>query len=170
MANAISTLHSHVSRALDFYNKTDVYFCIGKTSAWSNDSAPPTPDSSTTDVAEIIGYKKVSVKQLVIPDNSGAIVYRSTKWTSVSPSNALTQGAKWVYIECSIQYDELPLGYYRQIGVYTGLVKQSGVASGKFNLVPSEVADNGILEVIDYRTPAYRAIDSQDTLRLIIQF
>lgn len=167
---AISTAASHVSRALDFYNKTDVYFCIGKTTVWTDELNPPEPDPTTLDVSQIIGFKKVETKQLVIPDPSGSIIYRNTSWTTIVPTNAVASNAKWVYISSTIQYDDLPVGYYRQIGVYSGLILAVGVSAGLVNLLPSQVQSNGILEVLDNRVAEYHAIDSRDSLSLILQF
>ena len=65
---------------------------------------------------------------------------------------------------------DLPLGRYRQIGLYAGLTKAAGVLAGKYALLPSEVADNGILEMIDNRQDTNRLADMKDTLRLVIEF
>lgn len=167
---AINTNGSHVSRALDFYNKDSIYFCIGKSAAWPDETTPPDPSITATDISEIIGFKKVEVKQLVIPDPDGTITYRSSKWSVVSPANALAQGAKYVYLKTVIQYNDLPVGYYRQVGLYSNLIPAVGVPAGQYNLLPSEVANRGILEALDNRIAAYHALDGRDTLSIIIQF
>lgn len=168
--SAISTSGSHVSRALDFYNKDSLYFCIGKSSSWADDTQPPVPVSTTTDVSEIIGFKKVEVKQLVIPDPNGSIVYRNTTWSIVLPINAISQGAKYVYLKTVIQYSDLPVGYYRQVGLYSNLVPAVGVPSGQYSLLPAQVADRGILEAFDNRVASFHAADGKDTLSIILQF
>lgn len=163
---------AHVKRALDFFNRTDVYFCIGKTSAWTTETQPPSPDPSTADVSEIIGFKKVETSYMVVPDNvSGTIQYRDSKWRIVTgESNVYSQGAKWVYLEAYIRYDELPLGYYRQVGLYSGLVKNAGVLSTKYNLLPAEVQSRGILEVLDNRQPSNRQADQKERITMVIEF
>jgi hypothetical protein len=167
---AISTFGSHVSRALDFYNKDSIYFCIGRTTQWPDEQSPPELLPSVTDVTEIIGFKKVEVKQLVIPDANGTIVYHNSKWSSVIPSNALSAGAKWVYVKTVIQYSDLPVGYYRQVGLYSNLIPATGVPAGQFSLLPDQVSERGILELADNRIAAYHAADGKDTLSVIIQF
>lgn len=168
---AIATLQSHTLRALSFYANTSIYFSIGKTSAWADDAVPPAPDSSTEDLSEIIGYKAIETKNMVIPDEvNGTILYRGGKWRIVTSDQAtcIAEGSRWVYLSCAIIYDELPLVSYRQIGVYTGLQRAPGNVNT--TLLPQEVVDNGILEILDNRQPSSRQIDQKDTLSIIIEF
>jgi len=131
---AITTNRAHVVRALDFFNKSETYFAIGKRTAWSeedgsgaSDTNPPAPDTMTTEIKETIGFKKVENIFMVVPDNDeGTISYRDSRWKVVPADQALAQNAKWVYIDTTIRYDELPLGFYRQIGVFTDLKKKKG--------------------------------------------
>lgn len=169
---AVTTLKGHVSRALDFYNKTSIYFCLGRTTPWDDETKPPVP-TNTDDMETPAGYKLIESKFLVVPstDNTGEITYRDSKWKIVPYDKALEQGARWVYVMSYIAYDEFSTDLiYRQIGVYTGLTKAAGVASGKSNLLPSEVENPGILEVLDNRTPVYRELDQRESLSVIIEF
>ena len=43
-------------------------------------------------------------------------------------------------------------------------------SSSKFNLLPSEVKDAGLLQVIDYRKPIYRNTDVKEKIKLILEF
>lgn len=175
---AVTTVHAHVNRALEFFNKNDIYFAIGKSTPWSDpgnpkisDSNPPNPDTNATDLQEIIGFKKVETMYLVVPDDkNGTIAYRDTKWRIVPVDQALQKGARWVYLDTTIKYDELPLGYYRQVGVYVGLKVAQGVSTSKYNLLPSEVRDRGVLEVIDNRQPSNRQIDQKEKLSIVLEF
>jgi len=89
---SVATDAYHVSRALEFVQKNDLWVSFGKTSAWvpadgdpenpndpappgiTSDTNPPIPDLSLVDLDEIVCYKKVSTKQLVNPDTSLAAV------------------------------------------------------------------------------------------------
>lgn len=166
---AISTIHSHVNRAIELYNKPSIYFAIGKTSVWDNEQAPPVEDPTTPDLTEIVGYKKVTTRHHVVPDPDGTIQYRDANWKIVPANEAMAQGARWVYLETTINYDELPLGQYRQVGVYTGLTVKAGVSAGKNALVPAEVEENGVLEIIDNRQMSNRQIDTKEKLTVIIE-
>ncbi len=174
---AVTTYRAHVNRALDFFAKTQVYFAIGKTTPWApDDMNPPNEDSDAIDIDEIIGYKKVEGVFMVRPINpgngetTGDFQYRDEEWKIIPVEDALEEGARWVYVDTTIRFDELPLGFYRQVGVYTGLTLASGVSASKYNLLPAEVEDNGVLEVIDNRQPSNRQIDQKEKLSLILEF
>lgn len=179
---AICTLKAHVSRAIDFYNKDSIYFCIGKTSKWTADDIedfnesidydknPPLP-TNKSDMSEVIGYKRAEFKSLVVQDDNGSLEYRGTKWRAVKPEDAATEGARWVFISTGLTYNELPADEpYRKIGVYTGLVPEDGVSSAQYALLPTEVKDPGLLEVIDFRKPIYRDTDVRERIKLVLEF
>ncbi len=167
---ATTTINGHVSRALDFFERNDIYFGIGHPDPWSNEEYPPAPEISTTGITSPIGYKKVETIYLVVPDEEGTIAYRDKRWRVVPADKAIEEGARWVYIDCYLRYDELPLSDYRQIGVISRLKPAEGVPPGKYNLLPEEVADAGILEVIDNRKKVPRQIDQKEMLSLVIEF
>lgn len=179
---AVTTLAGHVSRALDFYKKDSIYYVIGHRNEWNksqdapdasddvNDQNPPTPKNTDT-IKDIIGYQKVTSKFLVVKDDTGTIQYKNQKWKIVQESDAISNGARWVYITTYIDYNNLPINLsYRQIGVVTGLSVKSGVSPTKLSLLPNEIGNSGLLEVLDNRTPIYRDADQRERLSLIIEF
>lgn len=181
---AIITTKGHVSRALDFYHKTDVYFSIGKTTEWTesdrttntsnsvaiNDFNPPSPELSS-DMKDLVGMKKVERMFLVMPDEKGTLVYRDTRWKIVSPDKAVELGARWVYMSTSLAYNELPIDIsYRMIGVVTGITRKEGVDQNKYTLEASEIDKLGITEIIDFRRPIYRETDQREELAVVIEF
>lgn len=182
MPMASSVISGHVSRALDFYNTSNIYFGLGKTTSWSSDSTPtsnPTNDdtnppepTSTDTLQEILGYKRVESKFLVYPDNSGEVTCNGRRWKIVTnPDEALSLGARWVYLASWLLYDELPTdASYRQVGVFSELTKKSSVPSGKSALLPSEVEDPGVLQAIYHRKPVYRDAAQREQLIAIITF
>lgn len=182
MPMASTTVAGHIARAVDFYNTEDIYFGMGKTTSWSADSTPtstilnnddnPPEPTSTDNLIEVMGYKRVESKFLVYPDDTGQITCNGRKWKIVvNPEDAQSYGARWVYLASWLLYDELPTETsYRQIGVLTGLTKQDSVPIGKSALFPSEVKDPGILQAIYHRKPVYRDINQREQLMTIITF
>lgn len=167
---AIATAKSRHLRAKNWKDTTGTLFIgIGKSSAWSNDNAPPTPDVNSTGIVEAIGYKQVDVKEFVVQDPSGNIEYLGQTWKILSAEDAATQNSRWIYVKAQINYTELPTTTYRQIGIFSGLQKQSS-ASGKSALLPAEVANVGVLEVIDNTTPNTRSVNQKDTICYILEF
>jgi len=167
---ATTTINGHVSRALDFFERNDIYFAIGHPDPWADDNYPPAPTIDTQDITVPIGFKKVENIYLVVPDEQGSIVYRDKRWRVVPKDQAIAQGARWVYIECTLRYDELPLTDYRQIGVYSRLKVKAETPTGKLNLLPTDVESRGILEIIDNRKRVTRQVDQKENLTIVVEF
>lgn len=173
---AISTTRGHVSRAVAFFKEPEIFFGFGRQTPWSEtgeDEAeiPEAPSMAATEVEEPIGFKLVDRVHLVIPnEEDGTIAYKDSKWEIVSEDQAYNKNSRHVYIECTLRYDEIPLIDYRQIGILTGLKRETEVSPGKAALIPSEVADQGILQILDNRKPTVRQKDQKEQLSLIIEF
>lgn len=168
---AITTLKGHVSRAIDFYKKDSIYFLLGRSTAWDDEETPPVPQP-TDEITEKLAYKVVDSKFLVIPsDKESDITYNGSYWTIVPQKDAYTKGAKWVYISSEINFNDFKdVSQYRQLGVCTNVVKKTDVASGKSNLLPSELSDTGILEILDNRKVINRQLDQSEKISVIIEF
>jgi len=166
--SGIITTHGHVRRAYEFYNRSNIYVGIGRTTPWVDENIPPIPTGDETAVVEIFGYKNLHSKMYVVPDPEGELSYRGQGWREVQPENIYDEGAKWVLVKFFLEFDELPLIGYRQIGIYTGLEKLPGVSDGP--LVPEQVVNPGILEVIDNKKVESREVDKKEEITLIIEF
>lgn len=182
---AITTLKGHVSRAIDFYNKPEIFFGIGKTTPWGeadrttstpddakiDDYNPPVPEP-TDEIMELAGFKRAETVYLCVQDdNKGEIVYQEKRWRVIPLENAYDEGARWVYIAAQFAYSEFAFDIsYRQVGLYTGIKRNENVPSGQFVLKPDEVADIGMLEVLDNRRPIYRMPDQREGLTVIVEF
>lgn len=171
----VTTTAGHVSRAISFYEMTNIYFGLGRTTPWAanetdDDFSAPLPSVDATELEELIGLKKVDTKSLVVPDDEGTVVYRDQVWRKISPEEAIRLGAHWVYIEASILYEALPAKSYRQIGVLSRVGLADGVLPTKDILLPEDITSQGILEVLDQRKVVTRNEDSRDTFSMIIEF
>lgn len=167
---AVVTIKGHVSRALEFYSKTDLFIGIGKQTPWANESLPPVP-LMTDDLLEPVGYKKVETRGMVIPDEAGDIIYRGQRWRIVPLEDAISLGARWVYMACWISYDELPVNVsYRQLACIKGVVPIAGLPSGQYTFLPSQVSNVGITEILSNEVPTYRSIDKREKLAIIAEF
>jgi hypothetical protein len=173
---AIKTSKFGVSRAVDFFYKS-VYFGIGKSSPWVDDNEPPAPNVDST-LLEPVGYRKADKVYLVVPHDGssvpdGTIVIDYTggsQWKVVNEIQAYEEGASYIYIETSIQPSDFPTGDYRQVAVFTGLVRADGVDAGKAQLLPSEVEDEGIIQIVDNREPSTRNSSTKEFLSYLIKF
>lgn len=177
----IVTYLGHCSRAISFFELKDVFFAIGRTTEWADDETtnpeflPPEPDKAATGLDELIGMKQVSRKLLVAPDESaaddaGTIIWRDNRYKILTTEEAIEKQSRWVYIESEIYFDELPQVDYRQVGVYTRVVRNPGVSTSKTVLLPSEIQNPGLLEVLDNRHVVTRLTDTKEVYSLIIEF
>jgi hypothetical protein len=166
---AISTVYGHVSRALQFHSLDAVWFCIGRTTVWTNEAAPPAPDVNQQEVEEVVAFKKWMEKKIVVPDAGGAIFYMGQNYREVTTGNAESEKARWVYVSTTLVGAEISLASFRQVGLYTGLTAKTGFTS-KNILIPSEVQDTGLLEVIDNRRVTHRQADQSEKLSLVVEF
>ena len=82
---AIAVDGGHVSRAIDFYNNPSKYFIIGGTKPWADETTPDTPNVKDFRLRDVIGLKKATNVQLVVPDENGTIQYRTQNWRIVLP-------------------------------------------------------------------------------------
>lgn len=187
---AVKTKDFGVSRAIEFFNKNDVYFGIGKSSKWeesdydSTEKVPSDPETSppitreTTDLKEVIGYRKVDYMYLVVPHDGstvpeGTIIIdfgKSVQWRVVSPDEAVAEGARYIYVDTTIQPSEFEEGTFRQVGVFSGLKRKPSVPVGRTVLKPDEVTSRGTMEIIDNRTPSPINEYSKETLKFVIKF
>ena len=167
----ITTTLGHVSRAKDFFNKEKIFFAFGRQTPWEDEDIPDAPSVEMADMEEPLGFKAVENKYMVVPDDeNGTILYRDSRWRIVPFDKTLEEKSRWVYIECNIHYDELPLLTYRQIGVYSGLEHAEDVPVGKTALLPEEVKGTGILEFVDNRRRVTRQADQREHFSIIIEF
>lgn len=151
---AIATNDSRVYAALQFKNLQDsMYIGLGKTSEWNNEEVPPTENPETSELLEPIGYKKVSKVQVcreLKPDEEPeypTVKYGSKTFVLIPDEQAYKEKAWNVYITGQIDGEELPIGRFRQVGIYTGLKPKEN----KKNLLPEEVTDKGVLQAFANR-------------------
>lgn len=84
-SNTTSTTFSHSSRAIDLFSSDSLYFGIGYQSPWPDDNNPPLVNYNDLEIFQVIGYKKVEDVYLVVPDDSGSIIYRDSQWRVITP-------------------------------------------------------------------------------------
>jgi hypothetical protein len=179
------------ARAIDFYKKTSIYFGLAKTTAWkASDYAdsslvpadpekkPPVPRGTDTFTSEVVGYRKADKVYLIVPYNGvdavpqGTIIieYADTKWRVVSEANAKAEKVKHVYVETTILPTDFASTTYRKVAVFSGLTRKTGVDAGKFQLLPTEVQDQGFMEILDYRQFSNLNGSNKEFLSFITQF
>lgn len=92
--------------------------------------------------------------------------------TSVE-GGALVEGAKYVYIDCYLNYDQFPIVTYRQLGLCTEVTPNTENvlrAAAYSTTGMNDYTSLGVLEIIDNRPPSTRDVDQREMLSLILEF
>lgn len=137
---------------------------------------------SVVDVAGLVEGSKVRVNNLyegTIISKSGLLLTLDTPAPEDIPAyspvlaGALVEGAKYVYTDCYLNYDEFPIVTYRQVGLCTGVTPNSEdilLSSSNQGVTKDEYSSLGVLEILDNRLPSTRDINQREMLSLIVEF
>lgn len=168
----IITNTAHCSRAIAFVEQGDIFIGIGRTSPWEGENeegfVPPEPNLNAENLDELIGMKRADRVSFVMPDEHGEIEYANIKFKTLSKAEALKEKSRWVLVECTIYFDELPPVAYRQIGIFSRVQVEDGQGKKRI-LMPDDIKDVGILEVLANRKVTTRQSDTKDTYFMVIE-
>lgn len=168
----IITNAAHCARALALVEQGNLYFGLGRTTPWENEELaefmPPSPDVDAKTLDELIGMKKASRVTMVEPSENGEIEYSDKRFTTLTQEQALEKQARWVLIETRIEFEELPPVSYRQIGIFSR-VKTTEGNENKNVLLPDEIENVGILEILNNRKVVTRQSDTKDSYTMIVE-
>ncbi|MCW6701391.1 hypothetical protein NH288_04745 [Anaerococcus sp. NML200537] len=168
----IITNTAHCSRALALVERGNIFIGIGKTSPWEGENdegfVPPEPNPDAENLEELVGMKKADRVSLVVPDEYGDIEYAKIKFKTLTKDEALRQKSRWVLVESTIYYEELPPVAYRQLGVFSRVQAKEGKDKNRI-LLADDIEDVGILEVLANRKVTTRQSDTKDTFFMVIE-
>lgn len=85
---------------------------------------------------------------------------------------AYVEGAKYVYVSCTLSYDTFPIVTYREVGFHTEVLPNNVdiLRSSEYATSGSdEFTDLGNLEIIDNRPPTTRTQDQSESISIIIE-
>lgn len=125
---------------------------IGRTSAWSIESAPPAPATLITDVEQLIGYVPLKKGGAAIRVNSqtgdsfgvDGKFYRSVEASTINTIRATE--ANQVYLEFEIDHNLISAGKFRSVGVYKNVEFSQELLDAA---IDGEVEKKGLYEVED---------------------
>lgn len=171
-------------------NVTQIYFSLGKTSAWSNEATPDTESVTTNNLEDIQYYvqatKAVPLKTYTIPTTtttttSNSTTITTTTTTSVPVSTIEFQGTTYeimdenslsatnvpdcVYFVTSFTNSDISItNGFRQYGICLGVT----ASTQKTILNPTEISNTGTLIEYSNISPIYPQSNTQVTLSAIV--
>lgn len=172
---ATVTKNAHVENALRFYGeRQNMYLGIARsTTPWSNENVPPEEDPSVNDLIELVGMRKCNVslaRELGEGETTTkqTVEFKGKTWVLVNEGDAYTEGATYVYVSGAISGAELPLGTYRQAGIFTKVTVEDGVTASA--VLPSQITSRGTLCFYVNRSPQVRTADVKTVESFMVKF
>lgn len=108
-----------VDAALRFKRLPQLWLAVGRTTPWADEIHPPNENDFRVNPSfinmvqpdEIIGFKRVEVAQLCVPDVDGEVRYKTPggeiqRYKLIDDVEAMDRVARWVYVRASLDYVE----------------------------------------------------------------
>lgn len=154
----IGTDRGRVKDAIRFKiaNGDSTWAVIGKSSAWPNEAAPPTPDETLTALDEPILAVKASVFLVVEDDVNGSFEFNDINGNIIkyrafaTNADAITAGSTLVLLRANTLGGNIDVAAFREVGFVTDLIPATGFESETL-LTPDQVANWGDLETVDFK-------------------
>lgn len=183
-----------------YERRTGLWVAIGKTTLWdstdvvncSYENLPPEyMDARNYEWHDLQGMKKCEECFHVRPDTTGEIrfmsydstagLYVDTFYRTIAVDDIYDEDAHWIYLKFSLQYTELPITSFRQIGIFYNpeldtTVFPNAAGYGAVRLQPSQIAPvgtgrgPGILFYYSNIEARFRHEHQRDIIEVIIQF
>lgn len=129
---------------------------------WGN-SPPPPPSNAAALVAEIARRRANSV-EFVTPDSNGTISVPEGKFSiTTTPTNNLC-------FDFFFEFNEAVGSTIREQAIFLDTVAAAGVPAGQYYLTPSQVANAGVLLVIQRTAPIVRELTTRQRFQFVVTF
>jgi hypothetical protein len=129
---------------------------------WGN--TPPDPPGNATALVAEIGRRRANQVEYAVPDTNGAIVVPEGKFSiTTTPTNNL-------YFKFHFEFTDAVSATIREIAIFLDTVAAAGVPSGQFYLLPTEVAQPGIMLALERRAPITRSVTTRQLLEFVVTF
>ena len=130
--------------------------------AWGN--SPPAPPNSATALLAEVARRRANVVDYCAPDPNGLIVVPEGKFTiSSTPTPNL-------YFKFHFEFAEGVGGTIREQAIFLDTVAASGVPSGQYYLLPSEVQNPGTMLILQRTTPIIRQATTRQLFEFVVTF
>jgi hypothetical protein len=169
MAQSQSTTYvDMVLRAIDFFQRTDIWVAIGRTTAWDDDLDPPTADMETGLDTPVVYVRPDDIQLLKpVPDDGDFVDDVGQHYEFVLEEDAITEVARYVYIAAEFtDQGGQPHSTFRQCAIVTNLVTANGYENEPW-VAPANVTDIGYVRWIANFEPQS---GSSQTVKIPIEF
>lgn len=157
---AILTTSGRAAVAASIKNET-LYMAWGNgLAAW--DTSPDEPGADDADLEAEIGRRLVAIKQYVVSDPDGDIMFPGDDnySTSAEPTGKL-------YLKVTFDFSDASDQIIREVGIFQGTVPSAGYEATPY-LTPDHVDDKGILMTLDRISKITRNVNNREIFEIII--
>lgn len=131
--------------------------------AWGS-TAPPAPLPSATALLGEVGRRRSTQVDFCAPDPAGPInVVEGRFAVSATPTRNL-------YLRFHFDFEDGVGSTIRELAIFMDTVAAIGVPAGQFYLLPAQVAQPGIMLIIERRLPILRAITTREDFEYVVTF
>lgn len=174
---SIRTTKQRVLNAINLKNQENLYFAIGKSTAWNDEENPDTPLVSQTEIEELIYIKKISVKQLVKLDDpydvyGTNVTVNGVNYNFVLEGEAYNQNSRMVYLAANINYDDIaPTNTsFRSIGILLNPLDSENEELTGSEYLAATVYNQGQLLYINNFTVITRDPSQSEKIEIVLIF
>lgn len=174
----VTEYEGRIERILELKVK-DLWVEFGRpTTAWENESSPPSPVPGATDVDTPYLYLKATYKTLVrsAVDNAeyeeaggNAVTIGAVQYVYIADEDAYDESAYWLFVKATIDVlNGHPAGAYRQVRLFSGLEPALGHETDTW-LLPANVTNPGRRQWIDTCAPEITTSGSRKSAYILIE-
>ncbi|MBQ4844946.1 hypothetical protein J8L98_22510 [Pseudoalteromonas sp. MMG013] len=128
------------------------------------DTTPVTEQSTSTQLTQVLGYRKARRVLYCEPDVNGEIQVPEGGFTASS------QATPHIYCEFNYDFTDALDKTIRELGLMVGTQPSSGEPAGKFYHAPSDIVDPGVLMLVEHRPAMYRDQGVRETFEFVLSF
>jgi hypothetical protein len=129
--------------------------------AWDAGDRPPEDAAATTLLAEV-GRRTVDEAAYVVADAAGTIIAPTGRYTlSAAPTNHL-------FIRVAFDMADAATATIREQGLFVGTVAAEGLPPGLRYFEPGQIADPGILLLLQRSVPIIRQPTTRETFEFVL--
>jgi len=168
---AITTYCGRARRALLHKLNSTYWLAVGRTTAWTDEQAPPTPAPGVIDIEEAIVFVPAEMVRLAkFVQSLEDVVVKGNRYKFVEDVDAIEQQARFIYIKGRFDPStDQPYGTFRQLAIFTGVAPKTAY-QGRPWLAPAHVQSRGVLEYIENKPPTAMSLEREEVVQAIIEF
>lgn len=128
------------------------------------DDTPFPEPADATELVNEVGRRRVTQAMFCLPDEQGGLIVPTGRFTASSVPT------KYLYLRFAFDFTDAEASTIREIAIFSGTTAVPGVPEGQDYLVPSDIADPGLMVVLERIPALVRSASVRQQFEFVIQF